>query len=207
MKKQKSYEVAYNIAVENLRKLTFPDIIDKIKFSGCNIISNKNGIIDFSIKLFNDQYEITYPDFNFSAKNSNIVSLATKIMILHYIEKANPYLKPTGELVSYKHIPGAFNYYPVFQKKAILPLLEKYKTSNDLKILIEKLKASKIEMGDFAFKIKAFPKIDITVIFWEGDEEFSSTLDFLFDSSIKDMLSLEDIVVLSQMLSKRMLFV
>ncbi len=207
MKKQKSYEVAYNLAVESLRKLSFSEMLDKIKFSGCNILKANESSIDFKIRLFNEIYKICYPEFQFSSENLKVVSLATKIMILHYIEKTDPFLKNTGELVSYKHIPGAFNYYPVFQKKVILPLLDKYKKTEDIENLCKKLNAEKIEMGDFAFKIKAFPKIDIVVIFYEGDEEFSSTLDFLFDSSIKDMLSLEDIVVLSQMLSKRMLFV
>jgi hypothetical protein len=207
MKKQRSYEIAYKIAVENLIKLNFVDILDKIKYSGCNIIDCRENRIEFEIKLFNDIYSITYPDFTFNSKTSKVVSLATKIIILHYLENSGPFLKPTGELVSYKHIPGAFNYYPVFQKKSILPLLEKYRTIQDLKTICEKIEGTKMEMGDFAFKIKVFPKIDIVVIFWEGDEEFSSTLDFLFDSSIKDMLSLEDIVVLAQMLSKRMLFV
>ncbi len=208
MKKQKSFESAFNLAVENLKKFDFDTLIEKIVLSGGVILeSDKNSNeFKFNIPLFNHSYIIKYPEFEFTSPTEKVISLVTKIIILHYIELSGDNIKDSNELVSYKHIPGAFNYYPVFRKKAIIPILNRKLNISILEKASEKLHAVKKELGDFSFEVQAFPNIKITVIFYEGDEDFDNSLDFLFDSSIEKRLSLEDIVVISQMLSKRLLF-
>jgi hypothetical protein len=208
MKKQKSYESAFNLAVNNLKKLSFNKFLEKIKFAGAEVLSANESKCEaeFKISLFQHFYKINFPEFNFTSDTEKVISLVTKIIILHYIELSENFFVPSGELVSYKHIPGAFNYYPVFRKKVILPILNEKLTVAGLKNVSENLGAEIVELGDFSFRVKAFPNIYITVIYYEGDEDFESSLDFLFDSSVQNMLSLEDIVVISQMLSKRILF-
>ncbi len=208
MKKQKSYEIAFSIAVEKIKKVPIRDLIHKIKLSGGKIldINDDNSVFTFELQFFNHIYNISFPDFNFSSETEKVISLVTRIIILHYIEKINTNLQLSGELVSYKYIPGAFNYYPVFSKKAIVPILKEQPDIKKLKNVAEKIEANEVKMGDYSFEVNVFPKIKITVIFYEGDEDFESSLDFLFDSTIKDILSLEDIVVISQMLSKRIIF-
>jgi hypothetical protein len=88
-----------------------------------------------------------------------------------------------------------------------LPLLSKDLDEDILKEVCEKINGKEINFGDFSFSVKLLPKIDIFVIFWKGDEDFENSLDFLFDETIGKMLSLEDIVVISQMLSKRILYI
>ncbi len=206
MEKQKNYERALELAVKNLKQLQFDEILEKIKFSGAYNIKTGNNSIEFEIFLFKDIIKISYPDFIFSKSDGNKINLVSKNILLHYLEKITPYIKTTDELVSYKHIPGAFNYYTVFQKKVTIPLLSKYNSLDKFQEIFNKIEVEPINLGDSAFKIKALPKIDINVIYWDGDEEFPPNLDFLFDSSIGDLLSLEDIVVISQMFSKRLLF-
>ncbi len=207
MIKQKSYEQAYQIATNSLIALPYSDILDKVYYSGASDVKGESGKITFTIKLFDDDIRISYPDFNFEMINGGVVSLVSKIIILHYLEKMNHNINQLNNLISYKYIPGAFNYYPVFQKKAITPLIEKYNSLSKVEELFSKIFAVKENLGTFSFKLKALPKIDITFIFWAGDDEFAPSIDFLFDESIKDMLSLEDVVVVSSMMSKRLLFV
>ena len=206
MEKQKNYERALDIAINNLKQLPFAEILEKIKFSGADIVKAEEDFIEFKIPLFKDIVKVTYPDFTFSKKDGAQINLVSKNIILHYLEKVTPYIKTTDELVSYKHIPGAFNYYPVFQKKVTIPLLSKYNSLDKFQEIFNRMEVTPVNLGDSAFKIKALPKVDINVIYWDGDEEFSPNLDFLFDSSVGDLLSLEDIVVISQMFSKRLLF-
>jgi hypothetical protein len=42
-------------------------------------------------------------------------------------------------------------------------------------------------------------------VLWEGDDEFPPNAQLLFDASVGHYLSLEDIVVLGQMTTRRML--
>ena len=60
-------------------------------------------------------------------------------------------------------------------------------------------------VGDASFILKAFPYIPMQYVLWEGDEEFPPTVQLLFDASVDQYLSLEDIVVLGQMATGRLI--
>lgn len=60
------------------------------------------------------------------------------------------------------------------------------------------------DTGDASFLIQVFPRLPMQYVLWEGDEEFSPTVQVLFDSSVDHYLSLEDIVVLGQMATGRL---
>ena len=49
-----------------------------------------------------------------------------------------------------------------------------------------------------------FPRIGIQIILWEGDEEFPPEANILFDENIGELLSPEDIAMLSGMLTYRL---
>jgi len=51
----------------------------------------------------------------------------------------------------------------------------------------------------------ALPRIPMTYVLWKGDEEFPATIQLLFDKSVEGYLSLEDIVVVSEMATSRLI--
>ena len=61
------------------------------------------------------------------------------------------------------------------------------------------------EYGNASFTLSAFPRLPITFILWEGEEEFPPSIKVLFDQSIHTYLPLEDIVVVSKMAATRIL--
>jgi hypothetical protein len=61
------------------------------------------------------------------------------------------------------------------------------------------------EYGDASFTLHALPRIPITFILWEGDDEFPPLIRTLFDPTIPGYLPLEDIVVISKLASTRIL--
>jgi len=60
-------------------------------------------------------------------------------------------------------------------------------------------------IGDASFTLSALPRIPIQYVLWEGDDEFPPSVQLLFDSSVDHYLPLEDIVVLGQMATGRLL--
>ncbi len=52
--------------------------------------------------------------------------------------------------------------------------------------------------GDIAVTIPAFSRVPITLVLWRGDDEFPPNANILFDSTILDYLSAEDVNVLCQ---------
>ena len=59
--------------------------------------------------------------------------------------------------------------------------------------------------GDASFILPAMPRIPLQYILWEGDDEFPPSVQLLFDSSVDRYLPLEDIVVLGQITTGRLI--
>ena len=124
-------------------------------------------------------------------------------MILHYINTSSG--EPlSDEKIAYEDIPGLRGYQPVFEKRAVKPLLSAFGL-NRYAFLEAGLGLGGIqeEYGDVSFTLYVFPKVPITFILWEGDEEFAPALKMLFDSSIPRYLPLEDITVITKLASIR----
>ena len=64
-----------------------------------------------------------------------------------------------------------------------------------------KLGGHKADYGDVAVTINAFSYVPITLVLWRGDKEFKPEGNILFDSTIADYLSTEDINVLCETIS------
>ena len=54
----------------------------------------------------------------------------------------------------------------------------------------------KADYGDAAVTINGFKMVPVTIVLWRGDEEFPPRGNILFDSTIPEYLSTEDITVL-----------
>ncbi|GAJ11492.1 unnamed protein product, partial [marine sediment metagenome] len=65
----------------------------------------------------------------------------------------------------------------------------------------EKLGGQKANYGDVSVTIDAFSYVPITLALWRGDEEFPPAGSILFDSTVADYLSAEDINVLCETIS------
>ncbi|GAF77754.1 unnamed protein product, partial [marine sediment metagenome] len=51
----------------------------------------------------------------------------------------------------------------------------------------------KADYGDVAVTIDAFSRVPIMLVLWRGDEEFSPEAKFIFDSTISDYLTTDDV--------------
>lgn len=199
MKKQKNYQRTFALAAEKLRNtdIGYLDTHPEIDYN------KEDGII--ALSFFQRPYTISYPELAFSCPQEPVISLVSKIIILHYLINAT-HTSRTGQLTNYGGIPGGSFYFPVFKRKTTDILLAKLGNNGEaLKRAGEALGAAATSLGDVSFTIRALPDIDLTIIFWEGDEDFPSAYDILFDAAIDRYLSLEDIVVLAQMATKRIL--
>ena len=56
---------------------------------------------------------------------------------------------------------------------------------------------TKEKYGDVSVRIQAFPKINLTYIFWDGDEEFPAKANVLFDKNIVEFVHEETVVLIA----------
>jgi hypothetical protein len=59
----------------------------------------------------------------------------------------------------------------------------------------------KVEYGDTAITINAFPRVPLTIVLWQGDKEFPADGNIMFDSTITDYLPTEDITILCEVIA------
>ncbi len=165
----------------------------------------KEDVSYVSVPFFNETIELAMPGCSFRSLKGSNVTLTTKIIILHYLIHASG--NPVGAaLVPYEDIPGCRAYLPVFERRVVKPLVGAFGYSRDaFSEAGNALGGKEEEYGNASFTLSAFPRLPITFILWEGEEEFPPSVKVLFDQSIHTYLPLEDIVVVSKMATTRIL--
>jgi len=202
-KAEYGYEYAYKLAREQLSSIA--DIEKQCLKSGaqCQAIDSKRTII--TVKFLDQLYKISHPDIDISlAGREEEIPIRDRLLILHYLTQARG-TALTNKIISYKELPEGTNYFPTFAKRAIKPVLGHFgKEPEQLVDIARKLGGHRIDYGDVAVTITAFPRVPITYVMWKGDEELPPEGNILFDSTIPDYLPTEDINVLCETIAWRL---
>jgi len=190
-----SYELAYKLAGEQLSKV---DIEKQCHKSGSRylVIDSQKAII---VEYLNQSYQITLPDIQISLVDSKAeVPIKDRILILHYLTLAKG-VPVTNKLIAFTELPEGANYFPTFSKRSIEPLINHFgQQPHRLMDVAGKLGGHKVDYGDVAVAINAFSRVPVTLVLWQGDEEFPPRGNILFDATISDYLSTYDITVLCE---------
>ena len=196
-------ELAYRLACEQLSHLA--DIEQQCFHSGAQyqMSGSSRSIL---IKYLNRLYQITLPDIGLSLVDSEEeVKMRDKLLILHYFISAKG--TPTANKpITFKELLGGNVYFPTFTKRTIKPLLAHL--GNEPNFLVEaaqKLGGYRADYGDVAITIDAFSRLPITIVLWRGDDEFPPEGNIMFDSTISDYLDTEDIAVLCETMTWRLI--
>ena len=193
------HELAYKLAGEQLAK--FDNIGQQCLKSGATYqVIDSQKII--TLEYLNQSYQIVFPDIDISLiASEEAVPIRDKLLILHYLAQAKG-TPITNKPTTFRELPEGANYFPTFFKRAIKPLLDHF--GSEPKLLIgtaEKLGGRKADYGDVAVTINAFSYVPITLVLWQGSEEFTPEGSILFDSTISDYLPTYDITVLCETIS------
>ncbi|MBA3029159.1 MAG: DUF3786 domain-containing protein [Desulfobacteraceae bacterium] len=195
------YKNAKMIAAEGLASESASSLAGR---SGFKALDDRTLEVPFLDKTVH----VTIPDFEFqhhAGPGSPEIPLQEQVLILHYMAGKNP-PDLSGKWVSYREIPGASFYYGAFVKRAVTPLKQVF--GNNLEAFksgAEKLKGKPVDNGDAAFEFQVFPHVSIQLILWTGDEEFPAEGNILFDATIQNILSPEDIAWMAGMVVYRLM--
>ncbi|MFH0994420.1 MAG: DUF3786 domain-containing protein [Pseudomonadota bacterium] len=193
------YYNAAKIAIEALALESPKEILRRSGFE-----PDPEGIL---VPFLNRTYRIGIPGFAFSdmAPEPKDVPIQEQVLILHYL-RAGGLQFPTGNWIAYREIQGASFYFSAFVKRAIDPLKNTFGSNiQGLVKAAEQLGGLAIPAGDAGFEFRVLPRIPVQLILWEGDAEFPPEANILFDETIGDILSPEDVAWLSGMLVYRLM--
>lgn len=159
-----------------------------------------------TIEYLNQSYVTAIPGMEISLKDSlnhrqgeassEDIDLKDRILILHYLitAKGTP---NTGKLIGFKQVPGGLFEYASLSREVLAPRLRHFgKEPERLVEAAANLGGSEVGYGDAAVSIKAFPNVPMVIVLWRGDDEFPPNASILFDSTVSDYLSTEDMSVL-----------
>ena len=197
------YEMAYKLACERLAKID--DIEQQCHKSGARYqeIDSQKVI---TIEYLNQSYQITLPDVEISSMDSEEpVPIRDKVLILHYLTSAKG-SPVTNKLITYRELPEGSSYSPTFSKRTIKPLIQHFGPEPQRLVdVAKKLGGHQADYGDAAVTINALSKVPITLVLWRGDTEFAPEANIMFDATISDYLSTEDIIVLCETITWRLI--
>lgn len=194
------YVQAKQIAVDSLRQTQIDELRQRAGFEP----GDSDSIM---VPFLDRKYKIESPSFTFTdtENESKEVPIQEQVLILHYL-KAPAFPQPTGQWVSYREIPGATFYYSAFLGRAVNPLKKVFgQNIQGFEKAAQKLQGKRISTGDSSFEFYLFPKVPIRITIWEGDEDFSAEANIVFDETVRQILSPEDIAWLAGMLVYRLM--
>jgi hypothetical protein len=198
----KAYELAYKLACEHLAKTV--DIEEQCRKSGAELqvkASQKSIVVQY----LNCPYLISVPDGAISPADSDErAPIRDKLLIIHYFNTAKG-TPATNRLITFRELPEGNVYFPTFTKRTIKPIVDNFSQQPRLLITVsEKLGGHKVDYGDAAVTIQAFRRVPVTIILWRGDEELPPQGNVIFDANISDYLPTEDITVLCETITWRL---
>ena len=187
------YDLAYELASKHLAGIT--DIAEQCRKSSAQYQNTGQVLVNY----LNQTYLIHPPDGQVTlASGEDTLPVKEKLLILHYFLQAKG-TPATGEMVTYKELKEGVNYFPIFYQRAIKPLVSFF---GDQPQLLPEIAASlggeKAGYGDYATTFNVFPRVPVTFVLWKGDEEFPPEGNILFDSSVSDYLTNDDILTLCE---------
>ncbi|MEE8397421.1 MAG: DUF3786 domain-containing protein [Desulfobacterales bacterium] len=194
------YNAARKIAIDTLSTRTFDGLC---RTSGFEAAEEDR----FWVPFLDKQYRVDYPAFGFTnpAAEDQAVPIQEQVLILHYMIADGDH-RASGKWISYREIPGAAFYFASFVKRAIDPLKKTFgQNPAALETAAGLINGKAIDEGDVGFAFDLFPRISLRLILWEGDDEFTPEATIVFQDTIGDMLSPEDVAWLSGMLVYRLM--
>lgn len=129
----------------------------------------------------------------------------TIISIYNLFYYASPEARVKGEFVPFRHVKRAAPFDPAFQRTILVPLAKTFEGRTEaLEKACRALQGEPVRQGDVGYVIHAFDCMPLTVIFWDGDEEFAAQANILFDADITDFIHEETVVCVAASLVSRL---
>jgi hypothetical protein len=192
-------DVAHGIVREKLSKI---NVGQQCGFSGA--VLQPDGTV--SVIFLNEVFRIDVLTAGVVLlNNARALSLREKILVLHYFVQAKG-TSNTGQLITYRQLPGGIVYYPTFMQRTIKLLVGCFGDKPQLLIAAGREVGAKTgNTGDVSIVVDVFPRVPVTIVLWHGDTELPAQMNLLFDSGITDYLESEDVTVVCEMLTRRLI--
>jgi len=165
-------------------------------------LSSVDGIDQITLPYFNKNLLIT-KDRILDDSGSELTRNEQTFVYIHMAQGGSS--NPSGNMKSFKEFPNTVSKIVSMKDLVEIPLQKTFagkmsalqsacKTSGGKNVTIQ------YESCDIAYLFAAFPKIPVTLLFWDEDDGFEAEAKLLFDETIIQHLDIESIMFLSEYL-------
>lgn len=147
----------------------------------------------FTVPFLGREYLVRYPDGLVTFKGvEGEVPLIFQVFVLRYLAEIDG-TPLKNNWISFKELPDGEIYNPVFKKSAIDPMVA-YFGANPNKLVPAGLilGGEELKLGNRSVLIRAFPRVPLALVIWEGDDEFPPSGTILFDETAPRLLTTKD---------------
>ena len=201
MPRKDDYINAFNMAAAELRQR------DPFEVSRLSLAEYDETDRRLRLDFIGRPHEVILPEMTVRCVDSDQeVPITEQVLILHYLNgaKGTPL---NNEQINFREVPSGEFYYPAFVKRAEAPMLSAFGKDPDLLAEVGPLIGGRPvpSLGDAAVTFQALPLAPVTLVVWGGDDEFEPAGKVLFDRSISQHLSAEDVAWISGMIVYRLM--
>jgi len=149
-------------------------------------------------------YTIDLEKLDIMSEDGRVMPLQMRIVVLHFLKRENP-VALTGELMPLTRFPELVNYAPVIRRRSEEILERRFADRPDLlPPAVEKLGGQVLDMADASGRLLPLPQLPVTFTVYESEPGLPGEATVMFDESAPKMLHLEDLVVIAELLSHKL---
>lgn len=190
-------EVAARLALE---KLTRMDAATQAEHCGAVMAAGGLDLVYLGTPI-----RVRLPGWSVEIADGPAFSPYEQVLVLHYLSSDEP-VPPEADPISFSDVPSGEFYTSAFDRRARIPLLRAFGERPERVVAPALAMGGRsIERGDVGVAIPAFPRIEVILAFWRGDEEFSPEVSVLFSNNVASFLPTEDIAHLAGIVTERVI--
>jgi hypothetical protein len=162
---------------------------------------------EFHLEMWGKPARLSYPELIArDGLSGQELPSYLQAMLLYYFATCDG-TPAAGQWIAFSELPNGRFYAQAFQGYTGLPLAQAF--GEDLAAFSQAAEACSGErryaFGNLAYAFQALPRVALLVVFWQGDEDFPSTCQVLFDASISHCLPTDACAILGSQLTRQLI--
>jgi hypothetical protein len=161
---------------------------------------------EFNLLLWGNEVSLSYPDFTVhDQRTGNPLSQMDLVMLLYYFNTSDG-TAITGRWISFSELPDGKFYNHAFLGYTGQRLARSFRDDMaTFEHAATSLGGTPFPLGSASFTFKVLPLVSLLVVFWQGDEDFPSSFQILFDASASHYLPTDAYAIIGGMLTSRLI--
>ena len=163
---------------------------------------------EFQLNLWRQAVTLSFPDYHaFQAPTREPLPAFNSALLIYYFVTADG-TPLSGKWISFSELPDGRFYTQAFQGYSGKELSRSFQNDQEsFTRAAETLGGLHQPLGDASFAFQALPRVPLLVAHWQGDEDFPSSFQILFDAEACHYLPTDAYAIIGSTITRRLISV